>query len=454
MSQRYTYRPVANGLRTDHPIPDLPFVDDAHIPVDNPDAIEAVGRDRGEGMWGRHDNMHADGWVAFTTDQFRHDLAWVVRGHPEHGRSVVLYRDTEASSVYMVYWSGPLLFRSGGYWWDGTTWHRPAQIWDRASETYVDRPVAGASIVSADDVLQAETTKPSRAEVLQIVDVDPDAPLSGRWSDHLALWAADRPDRRALAGSVVNVMASELTGDQLVGAAGMAEVAGVAASTFRSYLARGEGDIPLPQAVMGGRAMWSRPVAKDWAERRRRSDAGVADSMSSRRDDADSLSIGVSDLWDRFTQMFVSVLWERPDSRMRWALRWRNETAVRDVAKTLGWYAAIDLAHNLPLGDLSTTLRKAILDDFRDGKDLSAREQPFYGITRAVTRMLDWLIRHDPQIAATVVGEVIGEAERNLSLPREVVTNSLETALSLDGTLDFAEYRTFLDRAVGADKEA
>ena len=48
----YTYRAVANGLRTDHPIPDLPFVDDSHIPLDDPEAIEAVGRRRGTGHVG------------------------------------------------------------------------------------------------------------------------------------------------------------------------------------------------------------------------------------------------------------------------------------------------------------------------------------------------------------------------------------------------------------------
>lgn len=40
----YAMRPLANGLRTDHPVPGLPFVDDSHLPLDDgPDAIEAVG---------------------------------------------------------------------------------------------------------------------------------------------------------------------------------------------------------------------------------------------------------------------------------------------------------------------------------------------------------------------------------------------------------------------------
>ena len=40
----YRSRAVANGLRTDHPIPGLPFADDAHIPVEDSAAIEAIGR--------------------------------------------------------------------------------------------------------------------------------------------------------------------------------------------------------------------------------------------------------------------------------------------------------------------------------------------------------------------------------------------------------------------------
>ena len=51
----YGSRAVANGLRTDHPIPGLPFVDDAHIPVDDPAAIEAIGRHPGGKTWGRED---------------------------------------------------------------------------------------------------------------------------------------------------------------------------------------------------------------------------------------------------------------------------------------------------------------------------------------------------------------------------------------------------------------
>ncbi|MEU9025876.1 hypothetical protein [Actinomadura sp. NPDC048394] len=100
-------------------------------------------------MWGRHDTCtdgHG-GWGAFTTDPTRKDLAWVVRHHPEHGRSVVLYRDTDASPVdSLLMWEEPagLLYRAGGYWWDGTTWYRPSQLFDWAAEKTYERPVPAA----------------------------------------------------------------------------------------------------------------------------------------------------------------------------------------------------------------------------------------------------------------------------------------------------------------------
>lgn len=79
----FQYQPLANGISTDHPVPDLPFVDDTHIPLDEgPEAIEAVGRGAGNGMWGRYDNLPDGAWHAFTTDPIRHDYGWSVRYHP------------------------------------------------------------------------------------------------------------------------------------------------------------------------------------------------------------------------------------------------------------------------------------------------------------------------------------------------------------------------------------
>ena len=141
---------VANGMSTDHPVPDLVFVDDSHIPRNDPRQIGAVGRHKGADRWGRwdgpkHKRVGEAEWWAFTTDPIRGDLAWCVRYHPDHGRTVVLVNDGDASSLHSK-WGGPgqpLLFRAGGYWWDGTAWYRPSQVFDWAAEKY-DRRKVGA----------------------------------------------------------------------------------------------------------------------------------------------------------------------------------------------------------------------------------------------------------------------------------------------------------------------
>ncbi|MFI6522607.1 helix-turn-helix transcriptional regulator [Spirillospora sp. NPDC050679] len=460
---KYTAKAVANGLRTDHPIPDLPFVDDSHIPLEDPAAIEAVGRHRGEGMWGREDTCRDGGWVAFTTDPIRHDLGWCVRWHPEHGRSVTLYRDRDAAGVHADLGGPALLFRAGGYWWDGTTWYRPSQVWDAASEDYYQRPVPAATTITAADLLDG-TGDPERAEVLAIIDADPDAAPPRSWSDHLALWAVRRPAPADLDHCVVKIAAPELTGDQLLGTAQMATVAGVSASTLRAYISRGEGGVPLPQAAIGGRNLWSRAVAEEWAEQRRRSHEGVTASLAADYDGT-SQHVGIADLWSRFTQTFLSSLWEHPEHRKRWALRWRTKGAAEALAKELAWDVAAGLDEIVPLSELGDTIRHAVLDEFhteqqRDrtlhqfavdkaaetGQTVDAPAPVFYGISISVAKMLDWLIRHDPTIGARVIGEIIGEAERRFGTPRRVSEQSLRTALSLDGQLDADTRADFLDR--------
>lgn len=463
MLSLYIYRAVGNGLRTDHPIPDLPFVDDSHIPLDDPAAIEAVGRRHGSDTWGRTDRLRRyGGWVAFTTDPLRHDLGWCVRWHPEHGRSVTLYQDEDATSAYTTFQGPALLYRAGGYWWDGTTWYRPAQIWDAAHEDYYHRPVPGAVAVTAADLLDAGSADPSRGQVHAISEFDLDAPPAGRWLDHLAMWAQHRPAEHPLAHSIVRLTAPELTGDQLVGAAGMAQIAGIAASTLRAYIARGEADVPLPQATLSGRSVWSRPVAEEWAEQRQRSAEGVAAAISTEHAGA-SVAPGIAEIWKRFTRVFFTDLWERPAIRRRWALRWRTETAVRDIAESLGWEVAASADSLIPMHDLGTTIALAVLDEFATSQRLhrvtgdkklhlaspdDSDDAVFYGILPPVTRMLDWLIRHHPNSARRAIGEIVGEAERRLAIPREVSEHSLRTALSLDGTLDTGTQNEFLSRVL------
>jgi hypothetical protein len=445
----YSFRAVANGLRTDHPIPDLPFVDDAHLPLDDPRALEAVGRHPGTDMWGRQDRCTQGGWVAFTTDPIRHELGWCVRWHPLHGRSVVLYRDSDIASVHMAYWGPALLFRSGGYWWDGTTWYRPSRVWDSASEEYVARPVPAATTVTAADLLDPAVSMVAGdralARVLLVGQVDLAAAPVTDWARHLATWAARRPAHEPLKGCVVALSAPELTGGQLVGLGELAGIAGIAASTLRAYLSRGEGDVPTPQATVNGRSVWARPVAQEWAEARRRSPEGVRATVTTDQE----LPEGVAEVWQRFTRRFFSLLWENPAQRKRWALRWRTEAAARDLAHELSWEIAASLDGIIPLDALARTLRHAVLDEFATSQRLDRDSGPdavFYTITPPVARMLDWLIRHSPDRAGYTIGEIIGEAQRRLDIPHEKSEYSIRSALALDSKLAPSVRDEFLDR--------
>jgi hypothetical protein len=438
-------RPVVNGMGTDHPIPDLPFVDDSHIPLDDPKAVEAIGRDVAEGMWGRYDPCRGDtaGWVVFTTDPKRIDLAWCVRWHPEHGRSVVLYRHADISSVHMAYWSPALAFRSGNYWWDGTCWYRPAQVVNRAIGNYLRRPVPGATTVTVADLLR--TGGDARlAGALHITDVDLDAPVVSRWLNHLAWWAEHRTGDRPLDQCVAKLSAPELNADELVNVNGMAEVAEVAASTLRAYVTRGQNDVPLPQVTLNGRAMWSRPVAEEWAEARRASDEGITELISG-SSDGSTPAPGVAQARDRFTHMFFSRLWDYPAIRKRWALRWRTEPAIREIARELAWYAAADIPHLVPMPSLATVLFQAVLHDLAD---YSRDDVAPFGIMRDTAKMLDWLIHYEPEIAASTIGDITSEARRKYGHTNEDMRRTFNTALSMDGTLDTNTRREFLRRVL------
>jgi hypothetical protein len=346
------------------------------------------------------------------------------------------------ASAYMSYEDEALLFRAGGYWWDGATWYRPSQVFDQARETYVNRPAPAALTISAADMPRGSANKGIQWAITDL-DVDLVIPASpGRWRDDFALWALCHDEGRHLAGCVAQLTAPELAADQLLGVAELAEVAGIGASTLRAYQARGENDVPLAQATVGGRSMWSRPVAEDWPETRRRSHDGVARTMADR--DHDNLSIGVARLWDYFTNAFTIDLWDRDNNRKRFALRWRTKAGVREVAHDVAWTAAASLDRIIPLGDLATSIRAAVLHELADRQRTQRHEEVSYPINHAVARMLDWLIQHKPDRAQHVV------AESGLGIPREVTGFSLRQALALDGKLSDEDnaYGEFFDLAL------
>ncbi|MEU6381699.1 hypothetical protein [Streptomyces sp. NPDC046909] len=455
----YQFRPLANGIRTDHPVPGLPFVDDSHIPLDQGgDAIEAVGRNKGEGMWGRVDDTDG-GWLAFTTDPIRHDLGWSVRHHPQRGRTVLLMRNEDIAPMHGEWYGPPLLFRAGGYWWDGVAWYRPDQVWDPVRERYEHRKASAAVTVSAADMLDAGAD-PGRAHLTKITAFNADTPAPDNWRDHLALWAQlHNQQQKALPldECVVNIASPELAGDQLLGIPEVAALGEITASTLRAYLSRGEGDMPMPQATVGGRAMWSQPVAQDWADARRRSADGIKTAMSA--GDRHRLSPGAADIRDRFATDFHRSLWGRPDWRKRWVLRHRNEADVQEIADDLAWSVAISLKQILPVDLLSATVRHAVLDEYasslayhderKEGQEVKPWELT---LGLPVTGMLDWFIRHHPASAKTTIGDILRTAEDRWDVPPTTTGKALHRALSMDSKLDEATLEEYLALVLPSDQ--
>lgn len=441
---------LANGLRTDHPIPGLPFVDDSHIPVADADAVEAIGRNRGEGMWGRADTCVLRvsgervqfGSKAFTTDPVRRDLSWVVRIHPEFGRTVLLVESSAASGLYADLDDAVLLWRAGGYWWDGSAWWRPMQLFDMTSETYVRRAVPAATTVTAAEAL-ADAHHVSAEKVLSIQDVDVDAVTIDRyeWNWHLATWAQNRPaDGLPVDQCVVDLAAPELGSNAVLSLNQVASIAGIAAGTLRGYISRGENDIPDPQLVTGGRSLWSLPVINEWIETRAYTPEESTRAVS--QDFGDGPYVGFVDLREKLFYWILSRLSRSLEIKPRFALRWRDQNSLKEVAMDLSGTIAAGLDQMIPLEELSRTILDAMQGDLlRDWTNNLSREDDLladhhpqiYHVSDDTGTMLDWLIRHDPQRGRRVVQTFVGEVLRNndrYQTNRETLLHTLKVCLS------------------------
>ncbi|MFE5666038.1 helix-turn-helix transcriptional regulator [Streptomyces niveus] len=439
--------PLANGLRTDHPVPGLPFVDDSHLPLDEgPEAIEAVGRHEASGVWGRFDRNRADdGWRAFTTDPKQNSLGWSVRYRPGHGRTVLLMRDGDTSLLHSQWTGDELLFRAGGYWWNGETWYRPGQVWEPIAQDYDRRKARMAVTVTASDMLDGRAD-PTRAYVGKVLTFDPDETGPDNWLDHLALWAERRQEQEnalELERCVVDLSSPELTGAQLIGAPEMAELGGISASTLRAYISRGNSEVPRPQAVVGGRDQWARAVADDWVEARQRSYEGVGAAMSA--GDRDSLSPGAAEVRDRFAADFQHTLFDRPDVRKRWVLRQRNKESVAEIAGELSWSVAASLDRIIPTEALGAVVQRAVMADLGDYAE-EAKEKGSWNLlnmTLPVGKMLVWFIRYFPGAAYATIGEIQRQANAEWGVPATDTLRVLRRDLSLDGKLTDEQRETY-----------
>lgn len=457
-------RVIGNGLRTDHPVPGLPFVDDGHIPIENAAGVEAIGRRHtpDNSTWGRTDPMRVregedylnTGWKAFTTDPQRNDLAWIVRFHPTFGRSVWLVLDEEASGLYSVLEDDALLYRAGGYWLGHSGgWYRPAQIFDNASERYVSRAVPGSATITAADVLQG---KAQAGLALSVHGVDPTntTPLTRReWERQLEIWAGNRPDDGLeLDKCVIDLTAPELSAGQLLNVGEVAEIAGINAGTLRSYISRGENEVPAPQAMVGASAVWSRPVIDQWVEARTYTSDAAEHAVHVRApfstDDFDAIDMprGRADVWEKVHYWLLSDLTSSPELRPGILRRWRDRRSAQVMAKELSLSVALGLDQIIPMEPLAQTISDAILGEIavqaiedkdfarRSGKDPDVHH---YTLLPWTARMLDWLIRHDPAQARHALTRTIryveDHPERYSVTTRQSLLLMVRTGLALDG---------------------
>ncbi|MGW6489651.1 hypothetical protein [Streptomyces sp. NPDC055056] len=445
-------RPVANGLRTDHPVPGLPFINDERLPLDNPDAIERTGRNQGEGLWGRTDSLPQGGWVAFTTETKNRAYAWAVHQHPTYGRTVLLIHDQDMSSLHhdWMYGHNGFLYRHGGYWWDGTAWHRPGQVMDRAYEDFDARPVKDAVTLTAADLLD-HPGEPGNARIRKIADFTaPDKPVPN-WRDHLALWAQSRqPDSLPLDCCVIDLQAPELEPARLVDRPGLAQVAGLAVDDL-PHPKYGRRNLPAPQIESADGLRWSRPVARDWAEEHRRAN-GPQKLLSGVTTFGTEQPLGLVADHNHLTKIICDSLEDaasRPEKRSpgRGKTKKHEESAAQ-----LAWWPAVALSDAtdgfIPVAALSTTLVEAIVGGLADdvARAGKANRAPALGDIRTdVIKLLDWYILREPGGASALFGEICLMARLRLELEPKEVGDLLRRSLHLKSELDSKTVDALLD---------
>lgn len=448
-------RPVANGLRTDHPFPGLPFINDERLPLDNPDAIERTGRNQGEGLWGRTDPLPGGGWVAFTTETKNRAYAWAVHQHPTHGRTVLLIRDEDMSSLHHDWMFGRngFLYRHGGYWWDGTAWHRPSQVVDRAYEGYDARPVKDAVTVTAADLLH-HPADPGNARIAKIADFTaPKEPLP-QWRDHLALWAASRrPGSLPLERCVIDLRAPELQPDRLVNRAGLARIAGLALDEL-PHPKYGRRSLPVPQAETAEGLRWSEPVVRDWAEEYRRSDE-LRTLLSGTTTFGTEQPLGLVADHNRLTKIIGDSLEDAGSRKPKRGLM-RGKTKPEQSAAQLAWWPAVALSDDtdgfIPVAALRTTLVEAVLGGLADDVERAGKTNKtsisLGDIRRDVVKLLDWYLLREPDGTPLLFGEICLLARVRLGLEPRDVGDLLRRSLHLDSKLDGRTVDALLDLAL------
>ena len=443
----YDTYPVANGTRTDHPIPGLPFVNDGHLPLDNPTAIENMGRHRGEGLWGRTDHINGS-WIALTTEPQNPDFAWAVFHHLDHGRTVLLIDDDDLAGLHS-YWRShheSLLHRHGGYWWDGECWYRPAQVWDSAYARHDRRPVDEATTLTAADVLRAGGT-PENADILTITCFSVQDALPN-WVDHLALWArshAEDEQARPLDTCVVDLDAPELSDERLIDIARLATLASMSLDELTEHRRHGPDALPEAQSTADGIKRWSMPVARDWAEKYER-EHGPQALLSTVAVHGTTQPNGLVADHNRLRRTFHETLTKSGlgRSNMHPAPYMEGELA-QQAANDLAWEAAAGLMYGadqglVPRWALQEVLVDAIVGGLTGDAARSARrateEVVLCDMPRKQVELLTWYIEHQPGRATGIFGDICRTARTALDLHPTKVGQWIRKSLHRHSALD------------------
>jgi hypothetical protein len=94
-----------------------------------------------------------------------------------------------------------------------------------------------------------------------------------------------------------------------------------------------------------------------------------------------------------------------------------------------GWIAALHLDSTVPFEALTAVLEDGVLWQMKS-YEKSDREVHF---DRQTGKMLGWFIEHRPSRVTRLFGTIIGRAETELDVPREVTTRSLRSSIRMDG---------------------
>ncbi|MFD7702125.1 hypothetical protein [Streptomyces caelestis] len=174
--------------------------------------------------------------------------------------------------------------------------------------------------------------------------------------------------------------------------------------------------------------------------------------------DRHRLAPGAAQVRDRFSESFFSFLWKRPDIRKRWVPRQRNEPSVREVADQLAFEVADSLRQIIPTDALGPTLRHAVLEDFTTSLRVAERrggELKGFDLILSLplAKMLSWFIQHFPTSAQWYIGEIMGEADKQLGIPAQVTGEALRRSATTNGNLDGQAAKEFFSRVVPQETE-